>query len=194
MRVRKSIDFDPDITFERWLGSLDARPRLVITREFEILWQSENAAVLVQPPVPLHLAEGYLAAETNLIFSELAEFIGKIGGECQTLLAKGTDKKHWAMVMALSPNDEPDLVCLMLNLSVPHRSVQQSGLATALRLTTTEARVLDEFARLSSPREIADIMEVSLSTVRSHIKQIHCKAGVGSAVQLTQLVRGYCSC
>jgi DNA-binding CsgD family transcriptional regulator len=194
VRVRKSEDFDIETTFERWLGLLDGRPRLVITRDLEIVWQSENAALLVQPPVPLCVKDGYLAADTNLLATELADFIENIGPECETLLAKGADKKHWALAMALSPKEKANLVCLMLNLSVPHRSVQQSGLATALRLTATEARVLDQFARLNTPREIADIMDVSLSTVRSHLKQIHCKAGVVSAVQLTQLVRGYCSC
>ena len=43
-------------------------------------------------------------------------------------------------------------------------------------------------------RPIADRMQVSISTVRSHLKQIHSKAGVETAVQLTQLVRGFCSC
>jgi DNA-binding CsgD family transcriptional regulator len=54
--------------------------------------------------------------------------------------------------------------------------------------------VLDLFARLNSPREIAERLQISLSTVRSHLKQIYSKAGVDSAVQLTQLVRGYCTC
>jgi DNA-binding CsgD family transcriptional regulator len=82
----------------------------------------------------------------------------------------------------------------LLNLSVPHRGVDESGLARALRLTAAETRVLDQFARLNSPREIAERMQISLSTVRSHLKQIHSKAGVETAVQLTQLVRGFCSC
>ena len=35
---------------------------------------------------------------------------------------------------------------------------------------------------INSPREIASEMDISLSTVRSHLKQIHSKAGVVSAV------------
>ena len=98
------------------------------------------------------------------------------------------------MALAWSLDSEWDAVCLLINLSVPHRSVAESGLAQALRLTGTETRVLDLFARLYSPREISDRLGTSLSTVRSHLKQIYSKAGVDSAVQLTQLVRGYCSC
>ena len=186
--------FNPNRTFEHWLGSLDARPRLVIDRELQIIWQSDNAAELVQRPVPLFLEKGFLAADTEQTSIELADFIEVVGEECKTILVRGSEKKHWAMVMALSPQEDPSLVCLMLNLSVPHRSVEQSGLAKALCLTVCEARVLDQFSRLSSTREIADNLGVSLSTVRSHMKQIHSKAGVTSAVQLAQLVRGYCSC
>ena len=186
--------FNPDRTFEHWLGSLDARPRLVIDRELQIIWQSDNAAELVQRPVPLFLEKGFLAADTEQASNELADFIEVVGEDCKTLLVRGSEKKHWAMVMALSPLEYSGLVFLMMNLSVPHRSVEQSGLATALSLTCAEARVLDQFARLNTPCEIAEVLGVSPSTVRSHMKQIHCKAGVGSAVQLTQLVRGYCSC
>jgi DNA-binding CsgD family transcriptional regulator len=194
VRSERAVTFNPDSTFERWLGSLDARPRLVIDRELKIIWQSDKAAELVQQPVPLNLNKGYLGADTDATLNELAEFVERVGEECVTLLVQSSEKKHWAMVMALSPQEDPSLVCLMLNLSVPHRSVEQSGLAKALCLTVCEARVLDQFSRLNSTREIAHNLGVSLSTVRSHMKQIHSKAGVGSAVQLTQLVRGYCSC
>lgn len=194
VRSERAATFDLESTFDRWLGSLDARPRLVINRELKIVWQSNKAAELMRQPVPLRLNEGYLGADTDAALNELAEFIEGVGEECSTLLVQGNERKHWAMVMALSPQEDPSLVCLMLNLSVPHRSVEQSGLAKALGLTVCEARVLDQFSRLNSTREIAGNLGVSLSTVRSHMKQIHSKAGVGSAVQLTQLVRGYCSC
>lgn len=194
VRSEGAATFDLESTFDRWLGSLDARPRLVIDRELKIVWQSNKAAELVRQPVPLQINQGYLAADADANLNELAEFIECVGEECATLLVQGNERKHWAMLMALSPQEDPSLVCVMLNLSVPHRSVEQSGLAKALGLTVCEARVLDQFSRLNSTREIAENLGVSVSTVRSHMKQIHSKAGVGSAVQLTQLVRGYCSC
>lgn len=194
VRIVENTEYDPETTFESWLGLLDARPRLVVNRDLEVLWESRNAAELLKPPMPVHLAGGLLGSTVDQIMGELREFIGKVGRGCETLLLKTTGERHWAMVMALSPPRDPDLVCLMFNLSIPHRSVEQSGLAKALGLTATEARVLDQYASLNTPREIADLMGVTLSTIRSHLKQIHAKAGVNSAVQLTQLVRGFCSC
>ena len=190
--VRGDSDFES--RFEQMLGSIDARPRIAIDRTRKILWQSENAARLLSSSVPLQISDGTLKADSRTAQSAMNEFIEQIGHNCDTLLVRGQTQRHWAMVIAWSFLDRPDEVCLLLNLSIPHRSVKESGLASALKLTATETRVLDEFARLKTPREIGEQMNISLSTVRSHLKQIHCKADVGSAVQLTQLVRGYCSC
>lgn len=194
IRARTGSEHDFGTEFERLLGRIDARPRLVVDRDLHVLWQSENVGHLLHPPVPLRIVDGRLATDSDTASIGLTEFLEDAGCECSSLLLRGPSKKHWAMVMAWSPKDHPDAVCLLLNLSVPHRSVEQSGLARALRLTAAETRVLDRFARLNTPREIAEQMAISLSTVRSHLKQIHSKAGVESAVQLTQLVRGFCSC
>lgn len=194
IRFRKRAEYDFDSEFEGMLGRIDARPRVVVDRELQVLWRSESAARLLRPPVPLQLTEGALTTDSSSAMSSLLELVEGVGCNCDSLLIRGESKKHWAMVLAWSPEEYSEAVCLLLNLSVPHRGVEQSGLARALRLTATETRVLDEFARLNTPREIAEEMGISLSTVRSHLKQIHSKAGVESAVQLTQLVRGYCSC
>lgn len=194
IRSQSAADRDFQNEFEGMLGSIDARPRLVIDRDRRLLWRSENAESLLAPPVPLRLSGGRLMTDAESAATALAEFVEGIGHDCDSLLLRGESRKHWAMVLAWSPCGFPDEVFLLLNLSVPHRSVAESGLARALRLTAAETRVLDQFARLNSPREIGEQMGISLSTVRSHLKQIHSKAGVETAVQLTQLVRGFCSC
>lgn len=193
IRTRKATDYDFNSQFERMLGAIDARPRVVVDRERRVRWQNPSAELL-SPPVPLRVSDGLLSGDTQQATNALIEFIENVGHECDSMLLRGESRKHWAMVIAWTPDQCSDDVCVLLNLSVPHRGVEQSGLARALRLTAAETRVLDRFARLNTPREIAEQMHVSLSTVRSHLKQIHSKAGVESAVQLTQLVRGFCSC
>jgi DNA-binding CsgD family transcriptional regulator len=53
--------------------------------------------------------------------------------------------------------------------------------------------VLKEFAELNSPKQIARDLGVSLSTVRSHLKQIHAKAAVTTSLQLLRLTHTFCS-
>jgi DNA-binding CsgD family transcriptional regulator len=196
--AKSRVGLDPEIAFtdqfEKMLGTVDARPRVVIDRDQRVVWQSENAARLLCAPVPIQITNGFITADSGSASAALTEFVEEIGSDCDSLLVRGHSRRHWAMVMAWVSNEHPDAICMLLSLSVPHRGVQESGLASALRLTAAETRVLDQFARLNSPREIASRMDISLSTVRSHLKQIHSKSGVESAVQLTQLVSGYCSC
>lgn len=180
--------------FPKMLGVIDARPRLVLDRDRAVIWHSDDAARLLVPPFPLQIEGGMLTVNDPSADAALADFVETAGGSCDSVLLRGRNTRHWAMVIGWSLPDDTDLVGLLMNLSIPHRSVQESGLARALRLTATETRVLDHFARLNSPREIAQQMAISLSTVRSHLKQIHSKSGVESAVQLTQLVRGFCAC
>ncbi len=179
--------------FEEMLFAIDARPRVVVDRDCKVLWRSDRAAKLLRPPVPLLIVNDRLTASSPAAFAELQDFIEGVSGHCGSHLVR-TSGRHWAMVLGWTLDTDPDAVCLLVNLSVPHRQVDESGLAKALRLTTTETRVLDLFARMNSPREIAERLQISLSTVRSHLKQIYSKAGVDSAVQLTQLVRGFCTC
>ncbi|TCJ41208.1 helix-turn-helix transcriptional regulator [Parafrankia sp. BMG5.11] len=193
-KIAPAVGRDFELQFEKMLGALDARPRLVLDRDCGLVWCSDNATRLLVPPFPLHIENGALAVDDPSANAALADFVEAASGSCDSVLLRGRNTRHWAMVIGWSLPDDTDLVCLLMNLSIPHRGVQDSGLARALRLTATETRVLDHFARLYSPREIAQQMAISLSTVRSHLKQIHSKAGVESAVQLTQLVRGFCAC
>jgi DNA-binding CsgD family transcriptional regulator len=76
---------------------------------------------------------------------------------------------------------------------VPLLDIVGSGLARELKLTNAESRVLKEFAELNSPKRIASDLGVSLSTVRSHLKQIHAKASVTTSMQLLRLTHAFCS-
>ena len=195
--VRAGVGEDPELTYDRYVhsfhGAADARPRLVLDRHCTVLWHGPDAARLLGDLIPLRLAKGRLVAESTAGDEALAQFIECIGTDCDRLLLRSADRRHWAMIQAWSPRDREDLVCAVVNLSVPCRTVQESGLAKILGLTATESRVLDEFARLRAPKEIADALSISLSTVRSHLKQVHSKAGVSSAVHLARLVSGYCT-
>ena len=196
-QARSGPEIKPELTYDRYVlsfhGAADARPRLVLDRHCAVLWHGPNAARLLGDLIPLRLAKGRLVAESAAGDDALAQFVERVGTECDRLLLRSADRRHWAMIQAWSPPDREDLVCAVVNLSIPCRTVQESGLAKTLGLTATESRVLDEFARLRAPKEIADTLSISLSTVRSHLKQVHSKAGVSSAVHLARLVSGYCT-
>ena len=84
-------------------------------------------------------------------------------------------------------------MCVLASPSLPLQDIVACGLARELNLTNAEIRVLKEFAELNSPKQIARDLGVSLSTVRSHLKQIHAKAAVTTSLQLLRLTHSYCS-
>ena len=56
------------------------------------------------------------------------------------------------------------------------------------RLSPRETEVLRLLARNKRPREISDVLVVSVATVRSHVHAIYTKTGVHSAAELAKLV------
>ena len=88
--------------------------------------------------------------------------------------------------------DRERVIFLKFAMSWPFRDVVSSGLAADFGLTRSEAAVLDQFASLKKPAQIAEQLQISVSTVRSHLKQIHAKMGVNSGVQLLRITRAHC--
>lgn len=68
------------------------------------------------------------------------------------------------------------------------RDERCSALAAQFGLTERETEVLRLLARNKRPREISDVLVVSVATVRSHVHAIYTKTGVHSAAELAKLV------
>lgn len=68
------------------------------------------------------------------------------------------------------------------------RDERCAALADQFGLTERETEVLRLLARNKRPREISDVLVVSVATVRSHVHAIYTKTGVRSAAELAKLV------
>jgi len=175
------------------LGDFDHRPKLVIDYDQTVLWSSDDARRILVEPMPLRLVKGKLLVDDVDPRTEFAEFLHNVGPQMERKLIRGPDKRHWAVVRAWRPAGWEGAVCLLCTPSLPLRDIAESGLARELRLTKAEARVLKEFSELSTPKQIAGELGVSLSTVRSHLKTIHAKAAVSSSAELLRLAHTFCS-
>lgn len=171
----------------------DPRPKLIVTPRCEVIWYSQSAMGLLKPPLPVRLEGKSLRFDRHIQAGRIRGFFDGLGQGVERCLVRGEDKRAWVLMRALRLNDPEGAIGISCDLSKPCLSVVESGLAHEFRLTPTEARVLDLFAELQSPKEIAAKLGISLATVRSHLKQVHAKASVESAVQLLQLIRGYCA-
>ncbi len=69
------------------------------------------------------------------------------------------------------------------------RDERCAALADQFGLTERETEVLRLLARNKRPREISDVLVVSVATVRSHVHAIYTKTGVHSAAELAEACR-----
>jgi DNA-binding CsgD family transcriptional regulator len=179
--------------FASALEDFDPRPKLVVDYEQTVLWCCGNTGQILNGPMPLCVRKGKLIVDDDELRPEFVEFLNGVGPTVERKLIRGKAKRHWAVLRAWKPAEWERAVCIVCNPSLPLQDVAASGLARELKLTAAEVRVLKAFAELNSPKQIAVDLGVSLSTVRSHLKTIHAKAGVSSSVQLLRLTHTFCS-
>ncbi len=168
------------------------RPMLVVDRQMRVIWCCERAN-LVAAPLPLQIRDGHLVLDDELGPGRFAHFLQSLDEAPRRFLVRGRSTPHWVMVSAWRNPTFPSYTFMVLCLSVPHCEVAESGIAEELGLTRAETVVLREFALLKAPKEIASELGISLSTVRSHLKQIYAKASVQTGLQLFLMVQAYCA-
>jgi DNA-binding CsgD family transcriptional regulator len=173
--------------------AFDPRPKIVVDYDQRVLWCCDDAPRLLDGPMPLCIRKDKLIVDDDELRGEFVEFLHNLGPDIQRKLIRGKAKRHWAVLRAWKPAQWDRAVCVLASPSLPLEDIVGSGLAGELKLTQAEVRVLKEFAELNSPKQIARDLGVSLSTIRSHLKQIHAKASVTTSLQLLRLTHTYCS-
>ena len=178
--------------FSRRAVAAERSPLVLIDGRSQVLWRSPDAERLLQPPMPLWIRAGQLQATNGSGSKSWPDFVKNIGEEGARLLLTGEAAGTWVLLRGWAERfGEHRLIFLKCAMSWPFRDVASSGLAKDFALTRSECAVLDEFARLAKPNEIAGRLGISVSTVRSHLKQIHTKMSVNSGVHLLRITRAY---
>lgn len=175
------------------LTELDRRARLVIRPDLRVLWSSSNAERMLTRPSPVRLVDGELRFPDSNRSDGAKAFLEQVGSTPSCHLLRGSDSGNWAVLWAWRLPLRHHAIAVVCNLSIPCCGVAESGLADELGLTPSETSVLEHFARLHAPKDIAELLDISVDTVRSHLKQIYAKADVQSATQLLSLTGGFCA-
>ena len=175
------------------VGAQDPRPKFITRPDCTLIWRSEKAVELLSSPMPIRIDSNRLWFDDHVRPERMQRFFEDVSAKSKCCLLRSKTRGHWALLKAWSLDAALPAIAVVCSLSIPCRTVTESGLAAEIKLTRSEAQVLDLFAKLHSPRQIAEKLEISIGTVLSHLKQIYSKAGVGSAVQMLQLTRAFCA-
>lgn len=188
----RNADQELEAVFGRNLIERDARPRLIAEPSGRLLWSSPSADRLLRQPFPVFIRKGRLCFEEGQATQDGEAFLASLEQAGGRLLTVNAKDDCWALVSGWAQQiDDRRLLFLTFALSQPARDALASGVALHFGLTKAEATVLDHFARLRSPADIARELQVTINTVRSHLKRIHAKTSVTSSVRLLQLVRAF---
>lgn len=179
--------------FARRARLADRSPRVLVDNDGNVLWRSSEAERLMREPMPLRIDKGRLHASAGQGPRSWTSFLDTLGEEGDRILLTDKAEATWVLVSGWAERfGQQRLVFLKCAMSWPFRDVANSGLAKDFGLTRSECAVLDEFARLRKPAQIAEALGISVNTVRSHLKQIHAKMAVNSGVQMLRITRAYC--
>ena len=72
-----------------------------------------------------------------------------------------------------------------------HRPTLIEAVAKQFKLTPSELRVLFAIIEVGGAPQVADVLGISLDTVKTHLKRVFVKTGTKRQVDLVKLVVGY---
>lgn len=157
----------------------EIRARLLVTRALDVVWMNEAARVLHDDGEPFGVKEGRLVTQSRA----LARLAGQARSEeARCLAATRSDGRTWviwAREVASSPTS-----LIGLTLQRVGGEVRFQALIEAHLLSPSEGRIVEMLLAGVETGRIAQTMDVSLETVRSHLKRAYQKMGVRSRGEL----------
>jgi DNA-binding CsgD family transcriptional regulator len=131
-----------------------------------------------------------------LVSLAIGEKRRRLGGT-HVLISERSDAFHKVYgVVVPFPNDEMDGLVerpvALIRLIDPRQSESKAErlLQDFYRLTRAEASVADLVAKGIAPKQVARLLSIAPSTVRTHLNRVVAKTGVTRQAELAHLVRG----
>jgi len=157
----------------------ETRARLLVTRALEVAWMNEAARMLQADDDLFKVEGGRLATRSRALPRLMSQ---ARADEARCLTAPGSDGRTWvlwAREVASAPN------CLIgLTVQCVGGAVRFQALIETHLLSPSEGRIVEMLLAGHETGRIAQIMDVSLETVRSHLKRAYQKMGVRSRGEL----------
>ena len=179
-------------TLERTLtcwSLLDGRARMIVKRNGSLVVCSENARDIMNDTDCLRLERGRLVATAEKDRALFAKILKASSDNTQMALffRRGHDGHLIVRGVAI----DNDLVCISLQCANGDHHIRLPDLGVAFRLTQSEARIAEDLYNGLTPQEIADRDEISIHTVRAHLRRCYDKLNITNREQLWHRLSAY---
>jgi DNA-binding CsgD family transcriptional regulator len=163
-----------------WLCG-ESRARVLVDRELAAYWVSDTAEALMQSERSVLHRNGRIVPKDPRLEGELRSFVAKATDEISTHCVANRETGDQIVLAATRlPVPWNHLVGITLRHAGEHSTVRLANLRQPFGLTATEARVAEWLLCGCTAEETARRLNVSLETVRTHIKRAYGKLGVRS--------------
>ncbi len=176
-----------------WMES-DDQPRLICTDELALVWANAAARADLALGVDLELKEGVLVMHERAHQAELNALVRNCDGQLATLALGARDGDGHFLLRARrieANGSEASCVCLSFLRSGTAFRPNYADLERAFQLTPAEHRILLKMADGLNAEAIAEAKDLSIETVRSHIRSLYNKMGVASREAMFARIRPF---
>jgi DNA-binding CsgD family transcriptional regulator len=175
-----------------WL-STDSIMRILVDDGLRVLWANEAAGRCFWSKSDLEVREGCLVTCNPAYQAALAAYVLSGGAEPETLCIPCAGGENHLLFRGRLVG--ADMGRRVLGLTVHHTgsraSMSYAGLRSAFNLTAGEFRVLDRMLAGRTADEVSAEFELSVETIRTHIRNIYTKIGVTSREALFARLNSY---
>ena len=172
-----------------WLDA-DARPRLLVTAQGQVIWMSAAAAALPRGGFPFVPEGADSPDEERWLDPRLLAEVGPAAGQLRCATGKPEFGGQPWMVWAL-PLPGPGGPVLALILRPRRERPELAVLAEAGQLTRAEIRIIEMIVSGTETAAIAEALRISLETLRTHVKHAYRKLGVTTRGELFAAVADF---
>ncbi len=167
-----------------WL-EIDHRARMIVSNDLHVRWHNRRATEALFRAVGIDLRDGELVFGTPAVQRAFATFVGALGSELHTLAVPSEDDSDVILLRGWRAQHQGEsLACIEIVRDNRDFTCQYRDIDVVFRLTPAEHRIVLRSLSGQTVSSIAAALGLSLDTVRTHIRRIYSKLGVGSREEL----------
>ncbi|WP_296172536.1 LuxR family transcriptional regulator [uncultured Brevundimonas sp.] len=161
-----------------WIDS-ERRARLIVTRELDVMWMNEAARGLRDEGEAFEMCDGRLTPRSAIIVGLVAAARPEEAG-CAVVPGEGG--RHW-VAWAREVCAAPDAL-IGLTLQRARSEIRFQALIENHLLTPSEGRIIEMLLAGAETGRVAQALDISIETLRTHLKHAYQKLGVRSRGEL----------
>jgi len=163
---------------------------MLVSAELDLLWSNAAALALMSRGGPVRLSDDRLILPSRRQEDGLRSFLAGLD-EGVAVWALQADGGWIVRAEAVTPAETPPAWLLTWQPMADPDRYLWADIGAHLRLTPSETRILRNLVDGLAVDQIADKLEVSIQTARTHVRRIYAKLGVGNREQLFATVLPY---